>query len=219
MTSLPSRWKINSADTSDDLDIFPFLKGQDFLQLKTPLWSTKVDTAVNGTERRRALWSYPVWKFKVQHQFLRADATTQELQRLFNFFNMKGGSYQGFFFYDRADNTVTNQQIGVGNGSATQFQLTRTITFGTTTFTEPVRGVSGTPTLTVGGAAKTYGTDYTIGALGVVTFTTAPGSGQAIVWSGNFFFLCRFGDDEIDASQMMNNLWSGSGLSFQTFKL
>lgn len=212
---LPSRWLISAADVSDDPDIFPFLIGQSFLQLKTPMWSTKVDTAVSGVERRRALWSYPIWKFKVGYDMLRDAPATPEVQKLWTFFNAHAGQFQAFLYYDRTDNAVSGQSIGTGDGSTTTFQLVRTMTYGGITFTEPVRAVSGTPMVTVAGTPTTA---FTIGALGQITFTSAPAGGAAIAWSGNFFFLCRFGQDELDTSALMSGLWNGNGLAFQTVK-
>ena len=212
---LPTRWFITSADQSDDPDIFPFLAGQSFLQLKTPLWSTKTDTAVSGVERRRALWSYPVWKFKVAYEVLRDSPTNLELQRLLAFFNAHQGGFKEFFYYDRTDHAVTGQSIGTGDGVTTTFQLTRTMGTGGITFTEPVRGVSGTPTVYINGSATSA---YTIGTLGSITFNTPPASGAALTWTGNFFFLCRFAKDELDVDQLMSSLWSNKGLDFLSVK-
>ncbi len=126
----PTRWLITAADLSDDPDVFPFLLGQSFLGLKTPQWSTKIDTSVAGTERRRALWSYPIWRFQVGHEYLRSDLVALELQRLTAFFNSKFGSVQAFFYYDRDDNAVTANQFGTGDGTTTKFQVTRTTQMG-----------------------------------------------------------------------------------------
>jgi uncharacterized protein (TIGR02217 family) len=212
---LPSRWLITSADQANDPSIFPFIAGQGFLQLKTPVWSTKIDMSVSGIERRRALWSYPIWKFKLSYEFMRDAPALLELQSLVTFFNQHSGAYQEWFYFDRYDNTVTNQQIGTGDGVTTTFQLTRTSTVGGITFTEPVRGVSGTPVVTVGGVATSA---YTVGTLGAITFTTSPAAAAVVAWSGNFFFLCRFGKDELDISQMMQGFFVGNSIEFMTVK-
>ena len=94
---LPSRWVIASADAVDDPNVFPFLAGQGFLEQKTPVWSTKTDVSVSGVQRSRALWSYPLWRFKVGYEVLRDAADRLELQRLVTFFNAHFGSTQAFF--------------------------------------------------------------------------------------------------------------------------
>ena len=211
----PTRWSVPSNGRGDDQDVFPFLAGQSFLGKKTPVWSTDIKTSVSGVERRRALWSYPIWKFKLSYELLRMQPSFAEWQRLTAFFNMKAGQFQGWFFYDQTDNSAVNQQIGVGDGVTKTFQLTRTTTYGSITFTEPVRGVYGTPTVTVGGSAAS---SFTIGPYGSITFASAPPLGSPVVWSGSFFFLCRFSKDELDAQQLMASMYTLSGLEFQTFK-
>lgn len=212
---VPSRWLISAADVSDDPDIFPFMVGQMFLQHKTPVWSTKTDMSVSGIERRRAMWSYPIWRFKVGYEFLFDTPSAPEINKLHTFFNAHLGGYKTWFFYDRTDNTALSQAFGTGDGVKTTFQLSRTRSYGGITFTEPVRGISGTPTIYINGTPTSA---YTIGAYGAITFTTPPAAGAVLSWSGKYFFLCRFLKDELDTSQMMNSLWNGSGIEFQTVK-
>ena len=215
LPSAPSRWQVPSSGSGDDQDVFPLLAGQGFLQKKTPAWSTRVNTSVSGLERRRALWSYPLWKFKVSYEFLRDALANSEWQRLNTFFNQHAGGYQSWFYFDPYDNAVTNQLVGVGDGATTTFQLVRTYTFGTITYTEPVRGVSGTPVVTINGVPTVA---FTIGAMGIITFSTPPAAAATILWTGNFFYLCRFTKDEVDAQQLMQGLFSVSGLEFQSVK-
>lgn len=213
----PSRWLISPADAVDDPDVFPLMVGQQFLQLKTPVWSTDIKTSVSGRERRRALWSYPIWKFKVGYDVLRDQAqypAAPDIQRLIAFFNAHNGAYQEFLYNDRTDNMVTNQALGLGDGVKASFQLTRTITVGGISATEPVFAVNGAPTVTVDGVA----TAVTVGARGLITFASPPGAGAVLRWSGSFFFVCRFSDDQLDIEQMMSGLWSSSGIEFRSVK-
>lgn len=213
---LPSRWLITGGDAADDPDIFPFLSGQGFKVLKTPLWSSHKDVSVSGRERSRSLWSYPIWRFRLAHEYLRDGTATLELQRLVTFFNSKSGGAVAFFFLDRDDNAVLNANFGTGDGTTTIFQLTRTTTIGSITFTEPVRGLNGTPTIYKNGVATAA---YTMGQLGQIQFTTAPANGAVLTWSGSFFFLCRFDRDELDGlGQLMAGLWQNGGLDFRSFK-
>jgi uncharacterized protein (TIGR02217 family) len=214
-SSLPSRWQITSPVFANDPDIFPLMPGFSFITSKKPQWSTGVQQMTSGRERRRMQWSYPLWNFKVQYEVLRDAPSYAELQKLFAFFNAHAGMYQEFFFYDPSDNAVTNQQFGLGDGSTTTFQLSRTVGLGNLLFTEPVRGIVNTPTVAIAGTATTA---FTIGPLGQITFTSAPSSGAALTWSGNFMFLVRFNQDDMDTQQMMNGLWSQDGLALVTVK-
>lgn len=212
---LPSRWLITTADGVDDPDVFPLIVGQNFLVSKRPTWSTGITTAISGRERRRKLWSYPRWQFKVSYEVIRDLPSTPDLQRLLAFFNMHGGRYQEFFFLDPTDNAVENEAFGTGDGITKAFQLTRTVSFGGISFTEPVGGVTGTPTVTINGATTSA---FTIGANGSITFTSAPAATASLAWSGRFLFACRFDQDDMDLAQMMTALWSLDGLAFLTVK-
>lgn len=211
---LPSRWLITAPNFADDADIFPLLPGFGFVTSKKPQWNSTISQATSGRERRRMAWSYPLWNFKVGYEVLRDGPGWRELERLQAFFNAHAGKYAEFFFCDPSDNQVSDQRFGTGDGTVT-FQLSRTIGTGNLTFVEPIRGVFNTPTVKVDGAVRS---DFAIGPLGRISFATAPAIGAALTWSGNFLFLCRFDQDDLDAQQMMQGLWSQSGLSFVTVK-
>jgi uncharacterized protein (TIGR02217 family) len=211
---LPSRWLVTTAFGTADPDVFPLLPGQVFITRKSPTWSTDIKQANSGRERRRMNWSYPLWNFQVQYEVLRDAPGTPELQGLIAFFNAHAGRYQEFFYFDPSDHAVTDQVIGIGDGVKTTFQLTRTITDGTFTFTEPVFSVQGSPVFKVAGVP----TAATVGAYGQITFASAPSAAASISWTGNFMFLCRFDQDNLDLQQMMQGLWSQSGLAFVSSK-
>ena len=72
----------------------------------------------------------------------------------------------------------------------------------------------GSPSISVGG---TYvdPTTYTI-SNGAVTFMSAPGSGQALLWTGNFYWPCNWDDDKLSLSHIMRGLWEGKKMAFTT---
>jgi uncharacterized protein (TIGR02217 family) len=132
-----------------------------------------------------------------------------------NFFISKLGGAVAFFYLDRDDNLVTSNSFGIGDGTTAQFQLSRTVTIGSVSFSEPVRGFNGNPTIYVNGVATTA---FTVGNLGQILFDTPPASGAVLTWTGSFFFLARFEKDELDLSQLMQGIWQEGGLDFRTFK-
>lgn len=211
----PQRYFITAPDQNDDPAVFPYMVGQTFLQAKNPVWSTDVKTSVSGKERRRALWSYPVWRFAVSYGVLRDAPTNQELQRLYAFFNAAKGQAGEFLFWDRGDNTVTDQLFAVGDGVTTAFQVTRTISVGGISYTEPVQAFNGWPTINIDGVV----TDITDSTGGKVTFASAPADGARLNWTGQFYYRCRFEKDDLDISQLMAGLWEGRGVDFRTVKL
>ncbi|GHH09387.1 hypothetical protein GCM10008023_06010 [Sphingomonas glacialis] len=212
--SLLTRYIIAGETASDVPGMFPLLIGQSFLVSKRQIWSTAITTASNGRERRRSLWSYPKWSFKVSYEVLRDRPTQRDVDRLVTFFNIQAGRRLNFTFYDPGDNTVEAQQFGTGDGVTTQFQLIRSKTFAGEPFDEPVRAVVGEPMILLNGAVVALSS--TSINTGLVTFATPPATGATLTWSGQFLFLCRFDQDDLDLTQMMEGLWSQSGLSFMT---
>lgn len=211
----PSRWFIASPDQNDDPSVFPYAVGQTFLQRKTPQWSTDVKTSVSGKERRRALWSYPVWRFSVAYEILRDDPSFLEQQRLYAFFNSMQGRAGEFLFWDRDDYSVSDQFFAVGDGTTTTFQVTRSMIVGGIKFAEPVLAFNGTPAVTVDGVS----TAITVGTRGKIAFAVAPASGARLNWTGQFFYRCRFENDELDIIQLMSGLWEGRGVDFHSVKM
>jgi hypothetical protein len=210
----PSRWFITSPDRTDDPNVFPYAVGQTFLQRKTPQWSTDVKVSVSGKERRRALWSYPVWRFSVAYDVLRDGPSNLELQRLYAFFNSMQGMAGEFLFWDRGDNTATDQFFAAGDGTTTTFQVTRTITVGGISAAEPVLAFNGTPVVSADGVE----TAVTVLDRGKVQFAAAPAIGARLSWTGQFYYRCRFEIDELDISQLMSGLWEGRGIDFHSVK-
>lgn len=195
--------------------VFPTLPGLKWGVTKTPIWSTKVQKAASGRELRASYFSYPLWKFSLSYEVLRANALA-ELQTLVGFFNARQGSFDTFLYEDPDDKAVIGQLFGIANPSQTQYQLVRD--FGG--YAEPVIAPKGTPAISVGGVPKVAGTDYTVdSSTGLVTFLTGLANGQPLTWTGGFYFRCRFLQDSAEFEQFMRHLWAAKKIEFQTVKL
>lgn len=191
---------------------FPVLPGLAWSVLKTPQWSTRIQTSVNGKELTAANWSKPKWKFQLTYEFLRADSLA-ELQSLVGFFMLMKGAFDDFFYVDPTDHNVVDYQFATGNGSATSFQLTRPIG----TWQDSVL-VNGTPTIKVAGtpvtpASVTPGINST-----TIVFGSAPANAAAITWTGNYYFRCRFLQDEAEFENFLYQLWTLKKIEFVTKK-
>ena len=149
------------------------------------------------------------------HEFVRNKAATPELARLFAFFNKHKGRHQEFLYKDPEDCTVSGDTFGVGNGAQTMFTLSRTMHDGGISYTEPVMAFYGDPVIRLNG---TVTTSYTMGTYGDITMNTAPANGVVLTWSGTFFFVCRFDEDEMTVKQFADKMWSGQGLTFRSVK-
>ena len=191
--------------------LFPLLPGLDWDVIKTPIFSTDVQTSVSGKETRNANWLYPKYKWQLNYNFLRADAN-QELQTLIGFYNARLGQFDPFLFNDTftPDNAVTGQQVSTGDGVTTVFQLIRT--FGG--FTEPVTAPNLVSAVSLNGTATTgYSVDP---ATGLVTFAVAPAAGAVITADFTYYWRVRFLADSYDFDYFLYQLWSLKQLEFQS---
>lgn len=163
--------------------VFPSLPGLAWSVLRTPVWSTIKHKSVSGRALRVGRFSYPLYKYSMNYEILRADAVYAELQTLVGFFNAMHGAADTFLYSDPADNAVTAQGFGTGDGATVAFQLVRS--FGG--YAEPIYDFNGAPAISVGGVLKTLGTDYTINLSGGLRTNLLLYSEQfdSIVWGKN----------------------------------
>lgn len=196
------------------LAVLPFLAGQSVSVVKAPQWSTEVIRTASGRERRTAYWPCPLWQFELQYEVVRHRPANDELASMWEFFNVAQGQFAPWLFVDPSDCQIASTapvQFGLGNGSATTFQLTRTLN----SFSEPVYGAyqpvildNGAPTSAV----------LTFAPNGQVAFSTAPASGHVLTWFGYFYFGCRFLQDDLGFEQIVPLLWAGKSLQFSSLR-
>ena len=193
--------------------VFPVLPGLKWGIKRANQWKTLLQESVSGKELSVSLMTYPNRRYSLSYEFLRAGAEA-ELQQLEAFFNARQGRHDTFLYSDPDDSSVTDQSFGTGNGSTVAFPLVRT----RGGYAEPVQSLNSAPVIKVAGVTKTLTTDYTISALGVVTFVTAPAAGAALTWSGSYYWRCRFLRDEAEFDQFLQDLWSLQRIEFRTVK-
>lgn len=190
--------------------VFPSLPGLAWPVTRTQQFNNARNTAISGARTVYPLQIVPRHVWSIDIEFLRSNSAFLKLQTLVGFYNSLNGGAYPFAFTDPDDNEVTAQEFGEGDGTTTAFQLVRS--YGG--FTEPVYLPTGTPQIYVAGVLQSTG--YTIGATGVVTFTSAPVSGAALTWTGTFDWLCRFDADKQDFSNFMKFLWEAKSLQFSS---
>lgn len=196
--------------------VFPSLPGFMFPVKRAVIWDTVKADALSGKRTRFANWTYPIYKYEIGFDFLRADPSLVEWQTLEGFINSMAGAYGLFGFNDVNDNTATAQGFGQGDGTTTAFQLVRALGgFAAPVFLPVLSGglvteidVGGTPT-----------TAYTVSPYGAVTFNTPPALGAALQWTGQFYQPCRFDEDVTGFSNDLKNWFSLPSLKFSTEKL
>ena len=192
--------------------IFPSLRGLKWDTSKAPELYTLNKTSPTGLDVSAVLHAFPRWHFSLSYEFLIDDGTAAgDLQQLVGFFLQRYGNVDDFLFLDPADNLVTNQAIGRGDGITKQFQLCRN--FGG--FVEPVYGVLGKPKVTLNGIPIT---DFTVTPKGKLIFTTPPMPGVVIAWSGQFYFRVKFKESMLEVNNFMHNLWEAKSVNLVSVK-
>ena len=194
------------------LSSLPTMPGLTFPVLRQPQWDTDQQISISGKKTGFARRNSPLWHYELGYSLLRSNNGFAELQTIAAFYNSCYGKATPFLYADPDDGTATAASFGLGDSSSTAFQLYRT--FGG--FVEPVFAPTGVPQIYVAGVLKTLGTDYTIGATGIVTFATPPVFGAALTWTGVFSWVCYFDDDTVDFSKFMDGMWEAKKLAFTT---
>jgi uncharacterized protein (TIGR02217 family) len=170
-----------------------------------PQWPTRVLSSPGGHEQRIRLASEPVWKWEIELNAW-SDA---DLEDLLEFWNVVGGRAGSFRFRDWTDSWAGMNQtagglvhgtpvvIGAGTGSQTAFQLVKPYVSGAGSWSRRItRPVTSGLRVYLNGVNQASG--WTLNAsTGVVTFASAPGSGVAVAWSGQFDVPARFDSDAL----------------------
>lgn len=110
-----------------------------------------------------------------------------EMRELLDFYEARGGALRGFLFDDPVANaTLAGVEIGVGDGTQTDFQLAlesgRIIT----------RPKPGTVTIAVNGIELDGAAFSVDGTTGLVTLAVAPAGGEAVTANFGFHVPVRF---------------------------
>lgn len=188
--------------------LLPSQPGLTWDTTKVPIFATDTERSISLRETRVSLAPYPLYRFRHAYSVLRADAAFGELQSLLGFFLARRGSWDSWLFADPNDSVALLEPFGTGNGTQTAFQLARTLG----AFTEPTKNVAASPSIYKAGVLQTSG--YTISSTGLVTFASAPGSGQALTWSGTFYFRCRWEQDEMEFNEFAQRLYEARECGF-----
>jgi uncharacterized protein (TIGR02217 family) len=185
-------------------EVFPStLNGYLWDSKKKPTFNNVTHSPTSGRDIHIALYSQPVFEFNLSNQWL----TDADKNTLMNFFQRRQGSFDSFLYADE-DSTVTAHAIYVGDGVTTQFQLSKW----NDPFREIVNNVAGMPTIYLNGVTNT---DWSMNATGLITFTTAPGAGVVISWSGLAYYRCVFLEDALEYNQFASRLYDCEEIAFK----
>ncbi len=174
---------------------------------------TQIVELASGDEERNASWANSRRRYDAAYGIRRAD----DLAAVVAFFEARNGRLYGFRWKDWADYksclpsqtpAATNQTIGTGNGAKTVFQLVKTYTSGSQSWTRTItKPVAGTVTVAVDGTVQSFGWSVDT-TTGLITFTTAPANGAAITAGFEFDVPVRFDTDQLDVTLDIERLGS-----------
>lgn len=190
----------------------PALPGLSWGVKRAVQWSTQVKTSVSGREYRAANFSYPRYQWSLDYEFLRDNATEDDVTTLLAFINARSGSLDNFIFADPIDAAAVDTVFGVGDGTTFDWRLTRN----RGGYVEPVFAYTGTPTIKKAGVVQSSG--VTVSDTGLVSFDTEPTAGQSLTWSGQPAWRVRFNKDGQEFNQFMENFHDLKGLGFISVK-
>ena len=176
-----------------------------------PQRRTDVVALGSGAEERNARWAHSLRRYDAGYGVKTYDALAQVVA----FFEERRGRLYGFRWRDRLDNcsaapdaamSATDQAIGVGDGTAATFALSKTYGSLYSPYQRPIaKPVAGSVRVAVNGTEAVEGTDFSVDSTtGLVTFLAGhvPAGGAAITAGFLFDVPVRFDTDylEVDLS-------------------
>jgi len=200
--------------------VFPALRGATYPVIKKPTFSTLTQESVSGIKKRIANWIYPRWQIEIPIEFLLDGGPTPEsgdLKTLVGFFLARQGSFDSFLFDDPDDDFIQGQELGIGDGTTTVFQLLRA--YGG--FVEPIYNIKNPPVPVVylndgPQNPSTYAISYIDS--GLLTFTLAPAAAAVITADFGYYRRCIFQEDLSEFDKFMSQLWEHKGVKIETVK-
>ena len=178
-----------------------------------PNYSNIIQESISGVEQRVQVWAKCRGEWDISYSILGDEEMNTTFRTVVAMFRAHFGNLYPFPFKDWGDYQLTDELIGVGDGSTT-FQIIKTY--------DPSQILLGTPgshtyvreiylprtglVVKVNGVTQTLGTHYTVGPTGVITFVTAPGSGLAVTASGEFDVPVRFNTLKLDLTINENHI-------------
>lgn len=174
---------------------------------------TQIVELASGDEERNASWANSRRRFDVAYGIRRSD----DLAAVVAFFEARNGRLHGFRFKDWGDfksclpsgmPSPNDQVIGTGDGSTTGFQLIKRYVSGAQTWTRAItKPVAGSLRIGFDGTEQPSGWSVDT-TTGVVTFSSAPGTGVTITAGFEFDVPVRFDTDVLDVTHDLERLGS-----------
>jgi len=159
-----------------------------------PVFQTTVVQLRGGYEDRNQDWTLALWRYDVEL----LNRPLAEIAAFVTFLLGRRGAARSFLLRDPLFNTLTDQNIGTGDGADTTFQVRQIFNDAVNPYYREWYSVTGL-VVKVNGVTQATPANYSE-ANGLITFTSPPSGGQAITVSGTTYVRVRFADDDNPAT-------------------
>jgi hypothetical protein len=136
------------------------------------------------------------------------------LQTIAGFYLGLSGQDAAFWFAPPGLSALTDQALGVGDGTKTVFPLVAH----TGGAAEPVQATSGVSAVYLNGGPQATGWSVSSGYAPAIVFSAAPGAGVSVAAEFGALWLCRFSEDVADLENFMTLLWRWRSVKLQTVR-
>lgn len=164
-----------------------------------PNFMTNVQSIANGKEKRNADWDICRHKYTAPFKNV-SEAAYIAIKEVFL---VVRGKAHTFLHRDWGDFKAVNAAFGTGDGTTTVFQLRKVSTVGAGTYERVITKPNSAAPLELPFSVKVAGVTTGVAVddtTGLVTFASAPASGAALTWSGEFDVQVRFDTDYLPFS-------------------
>lgn len=163
-----------------------------------PRWSTRIRPLRSGRELRMKQWSMP------HHEYVANFATLNEAekQEMLAVLMATAGSWADFRFKDWNDWQASNEAFGVGDGTSTPKQLTKTYVWGPASYTRTI-------TLPLNAVVTADGVPITVTVdplTGMATPSAPWPNGAVLAWTGQHDVRVRFANDFNPLTSVAGNI-------------
>ena len=166
---------------------------------------TDIVTLNSGFEERNSPWA----DSRRRYDAGLAARNLDDLEKIIAFFEARHGKLYGFRWKDwsdyssgslRAGRSNNDQEIGIGDGEQTIFQIVKNYRSGDNLYKRDIKKiVAGSLSVAMDGQPQILGTDYSVDQdQGVITFEEAPAESDVISCGYEFDVPVRFDTDFLD---------------------
>lgn len=156
-----------------------------------PQFQTTVTQLAGGYEDRNIDWELALWRYECEFK----GRTLTEMREFMRHVLGRRGAAHSFPLKDPIDNSLTDENIGTGDGTTAAFQIRKLYADTDRPYYRPI-SFPYNLVVKVAGVTKTLTTDYTV-ADGLITFGAGdiPTAGQAVTVTCDYYIRVRYAED------------------------